>query len=116
MHVDVIIVGGGLAGTALAVALRSAKLSVALVEGNVPTRTAGWDARIYAISPANAHFLESIGIWRNNNNLPAAAFAVAPAARAMSALENASAECFPTRPRRNAYTGNNANSARTHGY
>ena len=63
MHVDVIIVGGGLAGTALAVALRSAKLSVALVEGKVPTRTAGWDARIYAISPANAHFLESIGIW-----------------------------------------------------
>lgn len=63
MHVDVIIVGGGLAGTALAVALRSAKLSVALVEGKVPTRTAGWDARIYAISPANAHFLASIGIW-----------------------------------------------------
>ena len=63
MHVDVIIVGGGLAGTALAVALRSAKLSVALVEGKEPTRTAGWDARIYAISPANAHFLASIGIW-----------------------------------------------------
>lgn len=63
MHVDVIIVGGGLAGAALAVALRTAKLSVALIEGKAPTRAVGWDARIYAISPANAAFLESVGIW-----------------------------------------------------
>lgn len=63
MRVDVIIVGGGLAGTALAVALRKASLSVALLEGRAPVRPEGWDARIYAISPANAGFLSEIGVW-----------------------------------------------------
>jgi len=62
---DVIIVGGGLAGLALAVALRRSRLSVALVEGRAPQRPAGWDARIYAISPTNARFLEAIGIWKH---------------------------------------------------
>ena len=63
MQVDVVIVGGGLAGLALAVALRDTRLEVALVEGRPPQKPDGWDARIYAISPANARFLESIGIW-----------------------------------------------------
>ncbi|MEW6165634.1 MAG: UbiH/UbiF family hydroxylase [Pseudomonadota bacterium] len=62
---DAIIVGGGLAGLALAVALRRSRLSVALVEGRAPRRPEGWDARIYAISPANARFLDEIGIWRH---------------------------------------------------
>jgi 2-polyprenyl-6-methoxyphenol hydroxylase-like FAD-dependent oxidoreductase len=31
------------------------------IESQPPRRPAGWDARIYAISPANAAFLESIG-------------------------------------------------------
>ena len=60
---DVVIVGGGLAGLALAVALRDSRLSVALIEGRAPVRPQGWDARIYAISPANARFLERIGVW-----------------------------------------------------
>jgi ubiquinone biosynthesis UbiH/UbiF/VisC/COQ6 family hydroxylase len=60
---DVIIVGGGLAGLALAVALRRSRLKVALVEGRPPRRPEGWDARIYAVSPANARFLEEIGVW-----------------------------------------------------
>lgn len=63
MDHDVIIIGGGLAGLALAVALRKSRLKVALVEGRIPSRPAGWDARIYAISPANARFLEAIGAW-----------------------------------------------------
>lgn len=63
MNYDVIIVGGGLAGLSLAVALRRSRLTVAVVEGRAPLRPAGWDARIYAVSPANARFLESIGIW-----------------------------------------------------
>lgn len=62
---DVVIVGGGLAGLALAVALRAGPLKVALVEGAAPTRPAGWDARIYAVSPANARFLDSIGVWQH---------------------------------------------------
>jgi len=65
---DVVIVGGGLAGLSLAVALRTSRLSIALVEGQVPGAPIapdGWDARIYAVSPANARFLEEIGIWRH---------------------------------------------------
>lgn len=64
-HFDLIIVGGGLAGASLAVALRDARLRIALVESQPPMRPEGWDARIYAVSPANAGFLESIGAWRH---------------------------------------------------
>lgn len=67
MKFDIAIIGGGLAGLALAVALRDSRLSVALIEGRVPARPEGWDARIYAISPANARFLESIGVWSHLN-------------------------------------------------
>lgn len=62
---DLIIVGGGLAGASLAVALRDSRLRIALVETHAPQRPAGWDARIYAISPANIDFLASIGAWRH---------------------------------------------------
>lgn len=62
---DLIIVGGGLAGASLALALRDTRLRIALVENNPPHRPDGWDARIYAISPANVSFLESIGAWRH---------------------------------------------------
>ena len=64
-HYDLIIIGGGLAGASLAVALRDAPLRIALVEGSAPRPPEGWDARIYAISPANAAFLERIGAWRH---------------------------------------------------
>ena len=62
---DLIIVGGGLAGASLAVALRDTPLRIALVEHQAPTRAEGWDARVYAISPANAAFLERIGAWKH---------------------------------------------------
>jgi ubiquinone biosynthesis UbiH/UbiF/VisC/COQ6 family hydroxylase len=62
---DLIILGGGLAGTSLAVALRDTPLSIALVEAVPPARVSGWDARIYAISPANARFLDAIGAWEH---------------------------------------------------
>ncbi len=65
MNFDVVIVGGGLAGLSLAVALRRSALSVALLEGVPPGRPEGWDSRIYAVSPANARFLDDIGIWRH---------------------------------------------------
>jgi 2-polyprenyl-6-methoxyphenol hydroxylase-like FAD-dependent oxidoreductase len=64
MKFDVVIVGGGLAGLALAAALRPASLSVALVEGREPAFTDALDSRIYAISPANAKFLDRSGVWR----------------------------------------------------
>ncbi len=65
MDFDVIIVGGGLAGLSLAVALRGTRLSVAVVEGQPPATPSGWDARIYAVSPGNARFLDGIGVWKH---------------------------------------------------
>jgi ubiquinone biosynthesis UbiH/UbiF/VisC/COQ6 family hydroxylase len=65
MFFDVVIVGGGLAGLSLACALRDTRLKVALVESRAPAPTAGWDARVYAISPANADFLQEIGAWKH---------------------------------------------------
>ena len=65
MDFDIVIVGGGLAGLSLAVALRQTRLSVALVEGRTPFRPDGWDARIYAVSPANVDFLREIGAWQH---------------------------------------------------
>src|SRR6185369_14733732 len=62
---DLIIVGGGLAGASLATALRDTRLRIALVDNQPPRAAAGWDARIYAISPANAAFLEAIGTWKH---------------------------------------------------
>lgn len=63
MDFDLVIVGAGLSGASLAAALRASRLSIAVVESRPPAPAAGWDARIYAVSPANAAFLESIGIW-----------------------------------------------------
>lgn len=64
---DVLIVGGGLAGLALSVGLRASRLSVALLEGRAPSSFARradiWDARVYAVSPANVRYLSAIGVW-----------------------------------------------------
>jgi ubiquinone biosynthesis UbiH/UbiF/VisC/COQ6 family hydroxylase len=69
---DVIIVGAGLVGLALAAALARAGLSVTIADrGSVATSAAprgtdgdGWDPRVYAISPGSACFLHSIGAWQ----------------------------------------------------
>lgn len=53
---DLIIVGGGLAGASLALALRDSRLRIALVENQQPRPALGWDARVYAVSPVNAAF------------------------------------------------------------
>jgi 2-polyprenylphenol 6-hydroxylase len=60
---DVVIVGGGLAGLAVAVALKRSRLSIAVIESEAPVRPYDWDARIYAISSSNADFLRQVGIW-----------------------------------------------------
>ncbi|THF63836.1 UbiH/UbiF family hydroxylase [Pseudothauera nasutitermitis] len=62
---DLVIVGGGLAGASLAVALRASRLSIAVVEARPPRRPEGWDARVYAVSPANAEFLRALGVWQH---------------------------------------------------
>ena len=53
------------AGIQLLCALRETRLKIALVESNVPTPATGWDVRVYAISPANAGFLQKIGAWKH---------------------------------------------------
>lgn len=63
MNFDLIIVGGGLAGAALAVALRRTPLKIALIEQMPPRRPQSWDQRIYAYSPASAAFLAELGAW-----------------------------------------------------
>lgn len=63
---DAAIVGGGLVGASLALALQHAGLNVALIEPRAPQAplaSDAWDSRIYAISPGNAAFLDSLGVW-----------------------------------------------------
>lgn len=63
---DAAIVGGGLVGASLALTLQRAGLDVALIDPQtpqVPPVADAWDSRIYAISPGNADFLQSLGVW-----------------------------------------------------
>ena len=61
LRFDIVIVGAGLAGASLAVALRGSPLRLALVEAHPPA--AGGDGRAYAVSPAGMAFLHEIGVW-----------------------------------------------------
>ncbi len=65
MNVDILVSGGGLVGASLACALRG--LAVAIIDqqsvARAPAVEAGFDSRIYALSPGNAAFLGSIGAW-----------------------------------------------------
>lgn len=66
MVFDVVIVGGGLVGLALARALAQARLSLAVVEARAPAAPPGgdgWDSRVYALSPGSVAFLEACGAW-----------------------------------------------------
>jgi len=61
---DIVIVGGGLNGAALACALRHGPHSVVLLEPKPPsTPDEGWDPRIYAYSPGNVNWIKSLGGW-----------------------------------------------------
>jgi ubiquinone biosynthesis UbiH/UbiF/VisC/COQ6 family hydroxylase len=61
---DVAIVGAGLVGASLALALARSGLSVVLIEPR-PLVEPGdaWDARVYAVSPGSAAFLADAGAW-----------------------------------------------------
>lgn len=67
---DVVIVGSGLVGLALAAALARASLAVAIVDRaplaapDGPAGSEDWDSRVYAISPGSAEFLHALGAWQ----------------------------------------------------
>ena len=67
MNFDVVVVGSGLVGASLALALESAGLNLALIEAQPPqpgADAADWDSRVYAISPGSAAFLARCGVWQ----------------------------------------------------
>lgn len=67
MKFDIVVIGGGLVGASLVVALKGSGLKIALVESRLPTplpNDASWDSRIYAISPGSAAFLQTLGLWQ----------------------------------------------------
>jgi ubiquinone biosynthesis UbiH/UbiF/VisC/COQ6 family hydroxylase len=64
---DVVIVGAGLVGASLALALsrQDRSLRLALVDAGAPAPlAAAWDARIYALSPASVAYLSQLGAWQ----------------------------------------------------
>ncbi|HLP97963.1 MAG TPA: UbiH/UbiF family hydroxylase [Sideroxyarcus sp.] len=68
MEFDIVIVGGGIVGAALAAALKQSGLRLALVEsGSLPSLDSEWDSRIYAFTPGNVDFLKECGAWQRLN-------------------------------------------------
>ena len=70
MQTDVLIVGGGFTGLALAAALKGSRLDVTLLDAKPPPPApSSLDASkrsptVIAVSPANQAFLESLGAWQ----------------------------------------------------
>ena len=61
---DIVILGGGLNGAALACALANGPHAVAVVEPHPPAApTETWDSRIYAYSPGNVGWMKALGGW-----------------------------------------------------
>ncbi len=64
MEFDVIINGGGVVGSAFALALRESGLKAALIAAHPPEPPdMRWDSRVYALSPGSAAFLDACGAW-----------------------------------------------------
>ena len=68
MKHDVIIVGAGLAGLSLALALAAQRRSVLLLDAKpasvISAAAAEFDQRIYAVSPAGAAWLRQLRVWQ----------------------------------------------------
>ncbi|MEQ6203179.1 FAD-dependent monooxygenase [Sulfitobacter sp. HNIBRBA2951] len=62
---DIAIVGGGLNGPALALALAGAGLDVTLIDAQAaaPRKEDGFDGRSYALALTSVRMLEGIGVW-----------------------------------------------------
>lgn len=64
-RLDAVVVGGGVVGSACALALAREGLEVALLESREPGRwtAAQRDLRVYAFAPDNAALLDELGVW-----------------------------------------------------
>ncbi|HEV2321232.1 MAG TPA: 2-octaprenyl-3-methyl-6-methoxy-1,4-benzoquinol hydroxylase, partial [Gammaproteobacteria bacterium] len=63
---EIVIVGGGAVGAALACALKDSQLSIALLDAQAPQPfdpKAEVDLRVFALSRASRRILESVGAW-----------------------------------------------------
>ena len=68
---DIIVLGGGISGTAMALALADTPLRVALVDTSAlePSVHDGtFDARVSALTEASRHFLSNLGAWQTMVN------------------------------------------------
>jgi len=65
-YADVIIVGGGMVGLALACALRNTGLQIIVIERGEPQvrKSLGRDCRVSAIVRGNVSILEGLGVWK----------------------------------------------------
>jgi 2-octaprenyl-3-methyl-6-methoxy-1,4-benzoquinol hydroxylase len=65
LRLDAVVVGGGVVGSACALALAQQGLDVALLESHEPPRwsPAKRDLRVYAFAPDNAALLDGLGMW-----------------------------------------------------
>ena len=69
---DIVIVGSGLAGSSLALALSGQRLRVGVIEGGPLPEVnelpepglEGYDARVSALTPASQDFFNSLGVWQ----------------------------------------------------
>jgi 2-octaprenyl-6-methoxyphenol hydroxylase len=64
-NADIVIVGGGLNGPALALALAGEGLTSLIVDARIPKARAeaGFDGRAYALAIASKRLLQGIGVW-----------------------------------------------------
>jgi ubiquinone biosynthesis UbiH/UbiF/VisC/COQ6 family hydroxylase len=78
VELDLIVVGGGPVGAALARAVPGLPLALVAAERRVPPETPyeGFDARVYALTPGNARFLAGIGALPQEHATPVHAMRV----------------------------------------
>ena len=67
---DIIIVGGGMVGASLALALRSSNLKIALVDRNpfsasLINTESPWKNRVSALNEASVTLFEALGVWQS---------------------------------------------------
>lgn len=60
MHYQLAIIGGGVVGAGLAVALHDFAGKIALIDARLPTQN---DPRLFALNASSCEFLHNIGIW-----------------------------------------------------